>query len=49
MYHIKKKFLIRKILNANDSIHTQINTKGSNLTFYTIFDTEELENEHYEP
>ena len=38
-----------KNLKYNFSNDTQINTKGTNLTFYTIFDTEELENEHYEP
>ena len=37
-----------KNLKYNFSNDTQINTKGSNLTFYTICDTEELENEHYE-
>ena len=33
-----------KTLKYNFSNGKQINTIGSNLTFYTIFDTEELEN-----
>ena len=38
-----------KTLKYNFFNGTKINTIGSNLTFYTIFDTDELENEHYEP